>query len=141
MRTPEIEKRLEAEGAQFIPPTPQSFAALQRAEADKWAKAIRDANIKIELGRLVSVVVASRRFGAFVTNRTNPRNIQCIKGFAAFVAWIVLLVWILSVGGELEENDHPPFGVYCFAALSFPAGRAPSPPPPPPPPPPPHLPP
>jgi tripartite-type tricarboxylate transporter receptor subunit TctC len=48
MRSPEIEKRLEAEGAKFIPTTPREFAAFQRAEAEKWAKAIRDANIKIE---------------------------------------------------------------------------------------------
>ena len=48
MRSPEIEKRLEAEGAKFIPTTPQSFAAFQRAEAEKWAKAIRDADIKVE---------------------------------------------------------------------------------------------
>jgi tripartite-type tricarboxylate transporter receptor subunit TctC len=48
MRSPEIEKRLETEGAQFIPTTPQSFAAFQRAEAEKWAKAIHDANIRIE---------------------------------------------------------------------------------------------
>jgi tripartite-type tricarboxylate transporter receptor subunit TctC len=48
MRSPEIEKRLESEGAKFIPTTPQSFAAFQRAEADKWAKAIHDAGIKVE---------------------------------------------------------------------------------------------
>jgi len=48
MRSPEIEKRLETEGAKFIPTTPQSFAAFQRAEAEKWAKAIHDANIRIE---------------------------------------------------------------------------------------------
>src|SRR5471030_2417746 len=48
MRSPEIEKRLEAEGAKFIPTTPQSFAAFQRAEAEKWAKAIHDAGIKVE---------------------------------------------------------------------------------------------
>jgi tripartite-type tricarboxylate transporter receptor subunit TctC len=48
MRSPEIEKRLEAEGAKFIPTTPQSFAAFQRAEAEKWARAIREANIKVE---------------------------------------------------------------------------------------------
>jgi tripartite-type tricarboxylate transporter receptor subunit TctC len=48
MRSPEIEKRLETEGAKFIPTTPQQFAAFQRAEAEKWAKAIRDAGIKIE---------------------------------------------------------------------------------------------
>jgi tripartite-type tricarboxylate transporter receptor subunit TctC len=48
MRSAEIEKRLETEGAKFIPTTPQSFAAFQRAEADKWAKAIQEANIKVE---------------------------------------------------------------------------------------------
>jgi tripartite-type tricarboxylate transporter receptor subunit TctC len=48
MRSPEIEKRLETEGAKFIPTTPASFAEFQRAEAAKWARAIRDANIKIE---------------------------------------------------------------------------------------------
>jgi tripartite-type tricarboxylate transporter receptor subunit TctC len=48
MRSPEIEKRLESEGAKFIPTTPQSFAAFQRAEAEKWAKAIKEAGIKIE---------------------------------------------------------------------------------------------
>jgi tripartite-type tricarboxylate transporter receptor subunit TctC len=48
MRSPEIEKRLETEGAKFIPTTPQSFAAFQRAEADKWARAIREAGIKVE---------------------------------------------------------------------------------------------
>ena len=48
MRSPEIQKRLEAEGAKFIPTTPQSFAAFQRVEAEKWGKAIHDANIKVE---------------------------------------------------------------------------------------------
>jgi len=48
MRSPEIEKRLETEGAKFIPTTPAQFADFQRAEAAKWARAIRDANIKIE---------------------------------------------------------------------------------------------
>lgn len=48
MRSPEIEKRLETEGAKFIPTTPAQFADFQRAEAAKWARAIRDANIKVE---------------------------------------------------------------------------------------------
>ena len=48
MRSPEIEKRLETEGAKFVPTTPQSFAAFQRAEAEKWARAIREADIRIE---------------------------------------------------------------------------------------------
>jgi tripartite-type tricarboxylate transporter receptor subunit TctC len=48
MRSPDVEKRLETEGAKFIATTPESFAAFQRAEADKWGKAIRDAGIKPE---------------------------------------------------------------------------------------------
>ena len=48
MRSPDVEKRLEAEGARFIPTTPESFGAFQRAEAAKWAKAIREAGIKPE---------------------------------------------------------------------------------------------
>jgi tripartite-type tricarboxylate transporter receptor subunit TctC len=48
MRTPEVQKRLEVEGAKFIPTTPESFAAFQRAESEKWGKAIRDAGIKVE---------------------------------------------------------------------------------------------
>ena len=48
MRSPDVEKRLETEGAKFIPTTPESFAAFQRAESEKWAKAIREAGIKTE---------------------------------------------------------------------------------------------
>ena len=48
MNTPEVQKRLETEGAKFVPSTPQSFAAFQKAESEKWSKAIRDAGIKAE---------------------------------------------------------------------------------------------
>jgi len=48
MRSPEIQKRLETEGAKFIPTTPQSFAAFQRSEAEKWGRAIREAGIRPE---------------------------------------------------------------------------------------------
>ena len=48
MTSPDVQKRLEAEGAKFIPTTPESFAAFQKAESAKWAKAIRDAGIKAE---------------------------------------------------------------------------------------------
>jgi tripartite-type tricarboxylate transporter receptor subunit TctC len=48
MQTPEVQKRLEVEGAKFIPTTPASFAAFQKAEAEKWGKAIREAGIKPE---------------------------------------------------------------------------------------------
>ena len=48
MRSPEIQKRLETEGAKFIPMTPEQFAMFQKAELSKWAKTIKDANIKID---------------------------------------------------------------------------------------------
>ena len=48
MRSPEIQKRLESEGAKFIPMSPEQFGAFQKAELGKWAKTIKDANIKID---------------------------------------------------------------------------------------------
>jgi tripartite-type tricarboxylate transporter receptor subunit TctC len=48
MQQPDVQKRLETEGAKFIPTTPQSFAAFQRGEAEKWFKAIKEAGIKPE---------------------------------------------------------------------------------------------
>ena len=48
MRSPEIQKRLETEGAKFIPMSPEQFAAFQKTEISKWAKTIKEANIKIE---------------------------------------------------------------------------------------------
>ena len=48
MRSPEIEKRLETEGAKFVPMTPEQFASFQKAELAKWAKIVKDANIKVD---------------------------------------------------------------------------------------------
>jgi tripartite-type tricarboxylate transporter receptor subunit TctC len=48
MRSPEIQKRLETEGARFIPMSPEQFAAFQKSEITKWAKTIKDANIKMD---------------------------------------------------------------------------------------------
>ncbi len=48
MRSPEIQKRLETEGAKFIPMSPEQFAAFQKFELAKWAKTIKDAKIKID---------------------------------------------------------------------------------------------
>jgi tripartite-type tricarboxylate transporter receptor subunit TctC len=48
MLSPEIQKRLEAEGARFIPMTPEQFATFQRSELAKWGKMIREANIKVD---------------------------------------------------------------------------------------------
>jgi tripartite-type tricarboxylate transporter receptor subunit TctC len=48
MRSPDMQKRLESEGAKFLPMTPDQFAAFQRAELAKWAKAIKEAGIKLD---------------------------------------------------------------------------------------------
>jgi tripartite-type tricarboxylate transporter receptor subunit TctC len=48
MQQPDVEKRLETEGAKFIPTTPESFAAFQKSETAKWSKALREAGIKAE---------------------------------------------------------------------------------------------
>ncbi len=48
MRAPDIQKRLESEGATFVPMTPEQFAGFQKAELAKWAKTIKDANIKAD---------------------------------------------------------------------------------------------
>ena len=48
MRSPDVQKRLESEGARFIPTTPAQFASFQRDELAKWAKIIKDADIKAE---------------------------------------------------------------------------------------------
>jgi tripartite-type tricarboxylate transporter receptor subunit TctC len=48
MRSPEIQKRLETEGAKFIPMTSDQLATFQKAEITKWAKTIKDANIKVD---------------------------------------------------------------------------------------------
>jgi tripartite-type tricarboxylate transporter receptor subunit TctC len=48
MLSPEIQKRLETEGAKFIPMSAEQFAAFQKSELTKWAKTIRDANIKMD---------------------------------------------------------------------------------------------
>jgi tripartite-type tricarboxylate transporter receptor subunit TctC len=48
MQSPEIQKRLETEGAKFIPMTPDQFATFQKAELAKWAKTIKDSNIKVD---------------------------------------------------------------------------------------------
>jgi len=46
MQQPDVQQRLAAEGAKFIPTTPESFAAFQKNEAAKWSKAIAEAGIK-----------------------------------------------------------------------------------------------
>ena len=48
MTSAEVQPRLEAEGARFVPSTPESFAAFQRDESARWGKMIREAGIKVE---------------------------------------------------------------------------------------------
>lgn len=48
MQSPEVMKRLETEGAKFVPMTAEQFAEFQKAELAKWGKSIREAGIKAE---------------------------------------------------------------------------------------------
>ena len=48
VRTPEIGRRFEADGAVAVGSTPQQFAAFLKSEVQKWAKVIRDAGIQQE---------------------------------------------------------------------------------------------
>ncbi len=48
MQTPEVAKRLEPEGAKFIPMSSEAFAQFQKNEAMKWSKVIRDAGIQAQ---------------------------------------------------------------------------------------------
>ncbi|MGO4672004.1 Bug family tripartite tricarboxylate transporter substrate binding protein [Bosea sp. 2YAB26] len=45
---PEVRRNLELEGAQPIGNTPQEFTAFVKAEREKWAKVVAQANIKVE---------------------------------------------------------------------------------------------
>jgi len=48
MQQPNVQKRLDTEGAKFKVMTPDSFGAFQKNEAQKWAKIIRDSGLKPE---------------------------------------------------------------------------------------------
>jgi tripartite-type tricarboxylate transporter receptor subunit TctC len=48
MQQPNVQKRLDTEGAKFKVMTPESFGAFQKNEAQKWAKIIRDSGLKPE---------------------------------------------------------------------------------------------
>ena len=48
LRTPEISARLASDGAEVVASTPEEFGAYLRAETEKWAKVIRDANITLQ---------------------------------------------------------------------------------------------
>jgi tripartite-type tricarboxylate transporter receptor subunit TctC len=48
LESPEMQKRLENEGARFTKKTPEEFGHFQRAEMAKWSKVLRDAGIQPE---------------------------------------------------------------------------------------------
>ncbi len=48
MNTPETRDALLARGAEPHPSTPEQFAAFMRAETTKWAKVVKDSNIKAD---------------------------------------------------------------------------------------------
>jgi tripartite-type tricarboxylate transporter receptor subunit TctC len=45
---PEVQQRLATMGADAVGNTPQQFAAFIRAEIPKWARVVKEANIKVE---------------------------------------------------------------------------------------------
>jgi len=48
MQQPNVQKRLETEGAKFKIMTPDSFGSFQKSESQKWAKTIKDSGLKPE---------------------------------------------------------------------------------------------
>ena len=45
---PEVRGKLEAQGFDVVGSAPGEFLAFARAESEKWAKVIRDYNIRVE---------------------------------------------------------------------------------------------
>jgi tripartite-type tricarboxylate transporter receptor subunit TctC len=48
LKTPEMKERLAGLGADVVADTPEQFAAFLREDTVKWAKVVKDANVKIE---------------------------------------------------------------------------------------------
>ena len=48
MESPEVQKRMESEGARFTRKSPEEFGQFVRAETVKWAKVLKDAGIQPE---------------------------------------------------------------------------------------------
>ena len=46
--TAEVREKLDAQGFQVRLSTPQQFAELIRSESTKWAKIVKEANIRID---------------------------------------------------------------------------------------------
>jgi tripartite-type tricarboxylate transporter receptor subunit TctC len=43
-----VRARLEEEGGEPIGSTPEEFAAMMKAESDRWAQVVKDANITVD---------------------------------------------------------------------------------------------
>ena len=48
IQAPDIRDRMSAEGAEFVGDTPEQFAAYIRAESEKWARVVKQGNIKTD---------------------------------------------------------------------------------------------
>jgi tripartite-type tricarboxylate transporter receptor subunit TctC len=48
MQSPEIQARLPAEGARFVPNTPEQFAAFVKAEIAKWAPVVKASGARVD---------------------------------------------------------------------------------------------
>lgn len=48
MQTPEMQQKMEVEGAKFSATTPEQFGAFVRSESEKWAKVIKAAGITMQ---------------------------------------------------------------------------------------------
>jgi tripartite-type tricarboxylate transporter receptor subunit TctC len=48
IQIPEVREKLSSLGADPVGSTPEQFAAFIQAETKKWAKVIKDANVKVD---------------------------------------------------------------------------------------------
>jgi tripartite-type tricarboxylate transporter receptor subunit TctC len=48
MNSPEVRKRLEAEGSEVVGSTPEQYGALIRRDIEKWAKVIKETGTRVE---------------------------------------------------------------------------------------------
>jgi tripartite-type tricarboxylate transporter receptor subunit TctC len=48
LQTPEVKEKLVAQGTDPVGSTPEEFGAFMKAETAKWARVIREANIRAD---------------------------------------------------------------------------------------------
>jgi tripartite-type tricarboxylate transporter receptor subunit TctC len=48
VRAPDVRERLASQGAEAIANTPEQFTAQMKADLVKWAKVVKDANVKLD---------------------------------------------------------------------------------------------